>query len=50
MKQFTLTIIILSAFLKLNAQNFSKDVSFGNNGVVINTTISRNPIEVSFWP
>lgn len=48
MKQFLLTIIILSAFLKLNAQNFSKDVSFGNNGVVINTAISRNPIEVFF--
>ncbi|MQP24994.1 T9SS type A sorting domain-containing protein [Flavobacterium sp. LMO8] len=48
MKQFLFTIIFLSTFFKLNAQNFSADVSFGNNGVVINTAISKNPIEIFF--
>ncbi len=48
MKKLFFLIILLSSFLKTNAQYFSKDLLFGNNGVVINTSVLKNPIEVFF--
>lgn len=48
MKKLFFIIILLSSFLKTNAQYFSKDLLFGNNGVVINTSVLKNPIEVFF--
>lgn len=48
MKKLFFIIILLSVFIKTNAQYFSKDLTFGNNGVVINASVLKNPIEVFF--
>jgi hypothetical protein len=48
MKKLFFIIILSSSFLKINAQYFSKDLTFGNNGVVINASVLKNPIEVFF--